>query len=163
MSERIKGYSKLVDVTPTISTAQYAANDQVGGIMTLSAAALVPPTGGGSETTLVKLAVIDKAKQSAALTVFLFQSLPTVASSDNAALDIADAQMSNCVGAVRITAADYDSVNASCVGTLNIAETGLLCRSEDAAGHLYAVAMTTGTPTYDTTTALTFRFGFAQD
>lgn len=140
---------QVQEVVPTVSAAvAYTAEDQVGGIQTLDL--------GIESGKLVSLSVSDKGKQKAALVVFLFDELPTVASVDNGAIDVADAELDGkCIGTVAIAAADYQDVSGGSVAT----KTGinLLMKSLDT--KIYAVAKTTGTPTYVSTSDLRFRYG----
>lgn len=152
-------------VTPTVSNnVAYSANDQVGGIMTLTAAIADLAD---SAAELVSVCVTDQTAQSAALTIFFFDSLPTIASSDNVAFDLLDAQMEKCLGHIKVAATDYQTSASNSEAT--VANCGLIvkCREIDgdrvySSGKIYAVAKTTGTPTYLSTTALTFRFSFRQ-
>lgn len=158
----VQGLTHTVEVTPTVSASSaYTAEDQVGGIMTIEGACQKM----NSNSSLISLIVTDKAKQSAALTVFFFDELPTVASSDNAAIDITDAEMlDKCVGHVTVAASDYQSVSGSSVACLGAAGTKAPSfKSKTSGGKLYAVVKTTGTPTYGATGDLSFKFTFAQD
>lgn len=159
---KVSGYSLEIVVTPTVSTSPaYTAGDQVGGIQTLPGACL-----GRAVSTLLSVSVVDKASQNAALTIFFFNQLPTIASSDNAAFDLTDANMLNCVGAVTIAATDYQSSSSNSVATIKMGSCGLAVMSsvtDSNSGALYAVAKTTGTPTYASTTDLQFRYVFGQD
>jgi hypothetical protein len=141
----------IVSVTPAISNAAiYAANDQLGGIQTIAAAT----TDSKFQTRLVNVTVIDKAKQSQPLTIFFFNANPTVASADNAALDITDAEMAaKYIGHVVVGTGDYAAISASSVAC---ASCTLLLSA--AASSVYAVAMTTGTPTYGSTSDLIFNY-----
>lgn len=143
--------ASIVAVTPTISNGvAYTANDQLGGVQTITSAT----TATKFQTRLVNVSIIDKAKQSAAITIFFFNASPTVASSDNAALDITDAEMaSKYIGHVEIGSGDYASIAASSVACK---ECYLMLAS--ASANVYAVAMTTGTPTYGSTSDLIFNY-----
>jgi hypothetical protein len=143
-----------VSNTPTVSTSPaYTANDQVGGIQTLT----VPNSSLGS-CALVSFNVLDLAGQSAALSLFFFNSLPTVASSDNAALNISDANMALCIGHVVVAAGDYQSTSANSIASVKLS--GPLYMKSATADTLYVVVKTTGTPTYAGTTDLTFTYNF---
>ena len=144
----------VVEVTPTINTDAYTANDQVGGLMTLSGAC----DGPGAGAVLRQVTIVDKAKQKAAMTVLLFDESPTVASSNNAAVDVADAQMAGkCMGSVSVAAGDYADVANSSVATK---ATTFWARPIAGQTTLYALAYTTGTPTYGADGDLVFRFHF---
>lgn len=161
MSEQVFSSSVVIEVTPTVSTSPaYTAEDQVGGIQTLTRACLSKNRG----ATLVSVAVHDAGKQSAALVVFFFDELPTVASVDNGTITITDAEMADkCIGTVTVPAANYTNVAGSSIATLPASSCGLYLKSKDINGALYVVVKTTGTPTYASTTDLTFRYSFVQD
>ncbi len=150
-----------IDVTPTISSgAAYTAGDQVGGIQTLDK----PCFDQNRFARLAQLAIIDSSNQKAALNLFLFNELPTVASVDNGAVDIASSELvSKCVGVLTVAASDYQTCKAAtnAVAFKNFAETFWQSLSVNA--KLYVVPVTTGTPTYGSTTALTFRYVFARE
>lgn len=161
----VKNFSKIVEVTPTISTSAYTAADQIGGIQTLSNAVLSDPEARGG--VLQTIVIVDKAKQKSAIDIFFFKELPTVASSDNAAADITDAEMaSKCIGVISVVAGDYaDLANNS---TASVENVGLVLRSTPnadlaTANSVYAVAVSRGTPTYGSTSDLVFKYGLLQD
>jgi len=146
---------KTIEVTPVVSASSaYQANDQVGGIQTLANATQI-----NRAALLTSISVLDKAKQKKALTLFFFDRLPTVASADNDALSIIDAEMLKCRGHVVIAETDYQDVAASsvaCVKNLQLVlESGSL-------GSLYVVVMTTGAPTYAAVGDLVFTYAFEQ-
>lgn len=123
--------------------------------MTLSGA--VPGPGDGA--ILRQISIVDKAKQKAALTVLLFDDLPVVASSNNAAVDITDAQMADkALAAVSIASGDYVDLAANSLATK---VTTTLLKAVAESSSLYAVVFTTGTPTYGSTSDLVFRFHFS--
>lgn len=103
---------RIIAVTPTLDTNAYANNDHMGTVMELSGGA--PPTG----ALLDSLVVVDKGGQSKGFTVLLFNAEPTVASVDNAALDIVDAQMATkFIGSLTVVTADYKTVSGSSFAT----------------------------------------------
>lgn len=146
---------KTVSVTPTVSTSPaYEASDQVGGIQTLENAMR-----SGGTAILQGVTVVDAGKQNAALTIFFFKSLPTVASVDNGATTITDAELKKSVGHITVAADDYEDVAGGSVASVKNVNLPL---ASGAQGHLYAVVMTTGTPTYASTTDLVFTYSFEQ-
>lgn len=151
--------TRVISVTPTIDTNAYSANDQVGGIQTITGAAGRKDRG----VTLQNVLILDKAAQSAAMTIFFFDELPTVASSNNAALNITDAEMLKCIGHVSITADDYATTSANSIACAKPVSVCVGLRSSNDSGTLYAVVKTTGTPTYGSTTDLVFTYVFEQD
>lgn len=113
--------------------------------------------------TLLSVAIVDKAKQSAAFDILFFNALPTVASVDNGALSITDAEMaSKYIGRVHILATDY--VNTASNSDASVYGIGLLMQgAETNTLKLYAVCQAIGTPTYTSTSDLTIRLGVLQD
>ena len=100
-----------------------------------------------------------QAQQDAALVIYFFDENPTVASSDNAAIDISDAELEDkCIGQMTIAAADYDDLANASVATVPASSNGIVFRSQEAGGEIYAVVKTSGTPTYAATDDLTFKY-----
>lgn len=156
---RLDALSKrlIVSVTPVVSNAvAYSAHDQVGGIQTIASAVR---TGVGT-CVLESLVIIDKGAQSAALNVFFFNASPTLVGADNTAFDLLDANMDGCIGVAVVAAGDYTTTASSSVATVKDIQLQLAPASGTS---LYAVAKTTGTPTYTSTSDLIFKYGFKQD
>lgn len=170
MSNQVGGFSTELTVTPVISAASaYTSGDQVGGIQTiavldtLSNVKDAPCQDQNSCAYLMGLKVIDKSKQAQPLQIFFFNALPTVASVDNGAMSIVDAQASKCIGWVSVLATDYDGPAEWSIADVNISACLKAVKSTVDDGPLYAVVKTTGTPTYGTTSDLIFKYYFSQD
>lgn len=144
----------------TTSASAYSAGDQVGALLTIEK---VP---NAREAKLITLAVLDKASQKATITVHFFSKAPTIASSDNAALDITDAEMtSKYLGSVSIPNTAYIDLAASAVATINNIQMVLLAQDQEIPGKykgnkIYAVVETAGTPTYGAGANLQLIMGF---
>lgn len=139
---------------PTISTSIYADKDHLGTVGSLQ------PTGetrGAPTSVLKSVTIVDDDKQDSDLHLYFFSQTPTLVSSDNAALNIADADMEYCLGKVTIAAADYESLSANSVATK---EVNLPVKPEGDNGTIYCMLMSGGTPTYTSTTALTVKCAF---
>lgn len=150
MSHYITSYS------PTLDTNAYAANDHLGTLGTL-----YPNSGdqrGAAASVLKSVTVIDDAAQGAEIHFYFFNESPTIASSDNAALNIADAEMEKCIGYVTVAAADYEALSASSVATK---EVYLPVRPAKDDGAIYVIAKSGGSPTY-AADSLTVKFAFEQ-
>lgn len=161
--------AKVIVITPTVSTTPaYTAGDQVGGLNRIAEAA----NHDGGTLLLQSLTIIDKGKQKSALTLFLFDDVPTITSVDNGAFDLTDVQAAlSCLGHVLIPSANYQDSSSNSIATvLNI---GLLLRSNAGKNavalpsgatprDLWCVLMTTGTPTYVSTTDLVLKLGIEQ-
>lgn len=149
--------AKVITVTPTIEAAAYGDADRLGSIMTLSDAFAA----GKGTVELSSITVLDKAKQKSAIDVLFFSELPTVASADNAALSITDAEMAKYIGRVAIPAAGYeDTADSSDTTVRNI---GLVMQAAAGSTSLYAIVQCQGTPTYTSTSDLTLKFSLVQD
>jgi len=160
MSTQIRGTSWSVKVTPTISSSPaYSSGDQIGGIQTLTGAMINGGTG-----TLMSVVVLDKAAQKSALNIWFFKNQPTMASTDNAAFDITDANLvlAEPLGFVSIAAADYVDSSSNAVGQASLAD-AIMVQSAASDGTIYAVVESAGTPTYGSTSDLVFTYFFAQD
>jgi len=151
---QVGGDSDTVSATPTITAGAYSAEDIVGGVQTLTDAARVA----GKEVVLESIVITDLAKQNAAFDIFFFDREPTNGTyTDNVALDIDDADMAFCIGYVSLSG--YANSADSSVGALRNIGLGL----SPNASNLYAIAKCTGTPTYASTSDLTFKYFFLRD
>lgn len=166
----VGGYSVEFTATPTVSNGvAYTSGDQVGGIIEIfskdngNRVTTGPCQAQACASTLTSLVILDKSSQNAAFSIFFFNALPTVASVDNGAMTITDAEMAKCIGVVRVAAGDYDTVASSSIATLRAPSASLALMSQTDNGPLWAVVKTTSTPTYTSTTDLVFRFLFSQD
>lgn len=131
-------------LSPTISTTAYTANDVVGGLLEFD----VVESGGGGVVGQIEIA--DDHDVKAAFKLYLFNAAPTTIANDAAfAPTIADLQ--KLIGIVEIAAADYSTINGNAwaqVKDLNIwysAQTGTL----------YGYLVSDATPDYNATTDLT--------
>lgn len=141
-------------VTPTISAASaYASGDNVGGLMTFEHAALVEATQPSRRAYVTSVRVADKSTQAAPLDVFLFESEPAGGGNDNAAFDPDDADL--LIGPVDkpVHVTDWSTNNDNCSGKSG--PLGIAIRPT-ADGKFYARAVARGTPTYGSTSDLTF-------
>lgn len=144
-------------VTPVVGLAIYADGDRLGSTMTVATGAADKES-----STLRTISLVDAAAQKSVINVLFFSQSPTIASADNAALDLTDANMAYYIGHVSIAAADYvDSASnaAACVKDINLF--GLA--SSSANGTIYAVLESGGTPTYAATSDLVFTFTFENE
>lgn len=142
-------------VTPIITGALFAANDIVGGKLTLPNAVRVA-NGSGK---LNNLLLVDTSKQAAALTIFIFKADLVGVYADNAAEAITAADWLKCIGQISILATDYKTwANASVV---DIGEIGMDIFAE-IGRNIFALIVTTGTPTYGAN-ALQLTFGIERN
>jgi len=101
-----------VSVTPTITAGAYTAGDAFGGLLTF--ASVVRSAGGSGE--ILKVTIVDNAKQSAPIDLVLFDRTFTP-TADNAVFDPTDADLANCLGFIGIENTDYAEFSDNCVAT----------------------------------------------
>ena len=140
-----------LSATPTVSAAvAYAAGDSVGGKITLANA--IPISAGRG--TIEAVILTDLAKQDAALDILFFNDDPSGTTfTDNAAFDLADADIGKYAGHVSLVAANYSSLADNSVAVLR--NVGLPFKL--AGTTLYAHIVSRGTPTYAAVGDITLR------
>lgn len=134
---------KTITATPVLDTSAYATGDRMGSVVTLSD--LHP--GFNQQLIIRSINVIDLEKQNAAFDIMLFNALPTVASADNAAIDISDAEVTKLVGVVPVATGDYTTAFAGC-GQATKANVGLVVQTAELDNTLYMLLVSRGSPTY---------------
>jgi hypothetical protein len=134
----------------------YASGDLLGVKLTLTNAIRVS----GGSGLLQSIILHDLSNQKGALDVVIFDSDPSGTTfTNNAAFDVADADIVKIIGVVSIIPSDYIGFADSSVAT----KSGLAIPVAVAAGrNLYACVVSRGTPTY-TANELGIAFGFLQD
>lgn len=149
----VGSWSDLIVVTPAIAAAAFSANDIVGGKLTLPGAVRV--AAGKGKITGLKL--VDTSKQNADLLVFIFGADLAGSYADNDAEAVTAADWLKWIGTIKILSTDYEEMaNASLV------DLGFELDVKAAAGTtLYALIVTTGTPTYGAN-ALQLTFGVGE-
>lgn len=145
----------------TTSAGAYSANDQVGSVITLPSVVRYEKSSGIGTAILTSIVVVDQAAQTSAMDIFFFNASPTVASSDNAALNISDAEMtSKCIGYASVST--FSTTSANSVGAATNLNLPVWTAADSSS--IYAIIKTTGTPTYGSGTGiLTVRFNFLVD
>lgn len=152
----IAGKTFTLTATPTISSGSaYADGDAVGGKLTF-ADAVLPERG----ATIQSITVVDLDSQDATLKLVLFDQDFT-AETDNAAFDPSDADLANCIGWVEIAEADYQAFSDNSVASVN--SIGKAFTLDGVGTSLYGQLITTGTPTYASTSSLTIKLHILQD
>lgn len=150
--------TQAINIIPTITTSAgaYTSGDNVGGLLALTGATRLPNT----TSMLTSVHVRDNANQAAALSILLFSSDPSTGATitDNAAFVYGTTSFTKQIGIINVAALDYTVFNNKASASL----TGLnrICTSVGSS-ILYAVVVTTGTPTYAANaTTLYIDFGF---
>lgn len=128
-----------VQDTPTLDTSAYTAGDRLGSIQGVNAGH------DGKNCVLQSLNVLDKDDQGNEIDIYFFSQQPTVASDDNAAIDVADAQMEYCTARVTVASGDYDDMSGNKFASKQDLKVPLRC---DDNGKFWYVMVTRGTPTH---------------
>jgi hypothetical protein len=154
----VGGNAILVSPTVTVSTSPaYTAGDVVGSKLTLTNAARVS----GGSAILDSITVLEKGSQAAALDILIFNADPSGGTyTDNGAFTANDTDMGKCIARVHVASTDYVAT-----GGYTSASLGGLGKVLVASGsaNLYAVVVTSGTPTYSATSSLAIKFGFKRN
>jgi hypothetical protein len=149
-----------IQITPTISTSAYASGDVIGGSSASIALSNAARVSGGSGL-VQSILVLDKTQAQRAAMDILFFDRSVTAAADNAAVATSDADMAYCLGVVPIgpynTAWPGTPLNS--ISTLINVGLPFVLNGTD----LHIVIVCRGTPTYGTTSDLTFTFTILQD
>lgn len=151
-------HKAVVQVTPTVSTSPaYTAEDAVGGVMTFS----VPGGQFGYQGAVISGFVLDKACQAGGYELFLFSSNPSGSTvTDNAALVIADADISKLIGVIEFPISapnnrfSFASTSAVYVTQGIYIPYAATVTSADS-GAIYGALRAKGTPTFGATSDIT--------
>jgi hypothetical protein len=137
---------ELFSPTVTVDTSIYASGDLIGAKLTLSNFFQF-----NNVATLQGVVLVDQAKQSAALDIIFFGANPSGTTfTDNAALDVADADMSKILGAVNVLSANYYALNDNSIAVVK----DINLKLKGTASTVYACLVSRGTPTYAASTDL---------
>lgn len=125
----------------TVSTSAYADGDNIGGLLTFTDSRILAP----SDKVVHSITLADKSAQNAPMDVVFFRVSPeNTTFTDNAALDINDADLFEIVGTVSIIADDYVQYATNSAAT--VTAIGLPVDSKKTA--VYIALVSRGTPTY---------------
>lgn len=155
---KIGGKSALITPTITTSAAAYSSGDCVGGFLQIKNSV----TSNNGTAILKSILIKDSANQKSPLTILLFNSLPTGATTiDNSAFAYGSSSFPLEIAKINVLSTDYETIDSK--ATADIDTLGKVLQSylgED----LYVIVITTGTPTYGSgSNILSITFGFLQD
>lgn len=156
-----EGKSILEPSSLTVDTAAYGDGDLIGkhtgGYLTFADACRVTGAGG-----VIRSAVIaDAGAQSAAIDLILFSAAPSASTlTDNAALDLDDADIARIAGVVAFAAASYKAFADNSAIAVGAVDQRYHCVGTTA---LYGVLVSRGTPDYVAATDLTLRLFVERD
>lgn len=147
----------VVPVLTNFGAGAYSSGDQLGAVNTITNACA--DTKG--TVRIQSIVVVDIDKQNQPIDIFFFSDSPTLASADNAAFSLLDAQMFlKCRGVVQISAASYSDTATSSIAC--VSELELLVQAVARSRDIYCVAVARGTPTYSTISSLKISIGMIQ-
>ena len=134
---------KIAGATVGATAHTYAAGQLVGGKITLTG--VVNPS--RRDPVLCAVTVQDLTKQNSALNLIFFDANPAATTfTDNAAFDLADADITKVIAIAPVAASDYVSLNDNSVGCArNLA---LPIESAAGDGDMYMCVICAGAPTY---------------
>lgn len=148
---KISQAANIVKIVPVISTSAYVAGYTVGGIQTLTNA--VAPRGSG---IIHSLTILDEANVKAPFDILIFDISPSAATTTDHVAFAPSSNDVNVVARVAVATGDYATVG----GEAFAQKSGLDLVVQALSGfNLYAVAVTSGTPTYTAADDLQFVWG----
>jgi len=146
-----------IAVTPTIDAGAYASGDNIGAAMTVTSTRLTEVVASGRTPYLTGLEVSDKSTQASPMDVEIYLTVPGGGGNNNAAYDPDDADLVLAAQGSPVHVTDWVTNNDNSKGRSG--PLTIPCHPADGI-NLYARAIARGTPTYASTTDLTFIFWF---
>lgn len=138
------GRTKIIRITGAemgATATTYADGDVIGNKIFIENIMLLFP----GEATLMSITVQDLDNQSSALELILWSSDPTTTLTDDAAIDILDADLPKHCGSANVASTDYKAYTDNAVATVrNIG----LPVGTDTENDLWMTLISRGTPTY---------------
>jgi hypothetical protein len=155
-SGNVGGFTTAIKDAAAVTAGAYVAGNAVGAKRTLTNAVRVS----GGTGIIDSVVLLDRANQKAAMELIIFDSDPTNATITDHAAFVFGTDDLKVVARISIGAADYVTLNSKalvCLRGLAIAVKAVGSTS------LFAVLVTTGTPTFAATTDVQLTVGILQD
>ena len=152
----IGGNTFTLAVTQTTNASAYEAGDCVGEVIEIVNAVRVS----GGTGVLQSIQIIDKGNQKAAMELLIFDSDPGAATIADDTAFVYSTDISKQIARIPIAASDYVTLNS--IATASIGGLSRIVKASGSA-NLYAALVTTGTPTYISTSDIIITFGILQD
>lgn len=152
------GKSITIPVSITTTATPYSSGDCVGTIQTIKDAV----TFSNGTAVLKSIQVKDTTNQKAALTILIFDSLPTgMTTTDNSTFAWGSTSIGQEIAKINIDAASYETIDSKAIWDVDTF--GKVLKTNGGLD-LYFVVITTETPTYGAnSTSLSITFGLLQD
>lgn len=142
----------IVQVTLTVDTNAYTANDVVGGLITFN----IANVGAGGVVRWARL--VDDDNEKAEMNLYLFNSLPSTIA-DDAAFAPTVADLKKMVGKISFAASEYETINSNAIniqrGSADGVDIDFYTSGDNIFGYLVAVS----TPAYTAATDLHITLG----
>lgn len=150
---------KITGAELGVDGAAYTSGDTLGDQSPIEITDVFRSDPNGNTAILQSITVQDLSKQSLPIDIIIFDSNPTNTTfTDNAALDIADADLPKVLGVVSVVATDYAAFNDSSVATKN--NIGLTLQGNHTS--IWIACVTRDAPTY-VADEVSLVLGFLQD
>jgi hypothetical protein len=147
--------SKTISVAPTVDTNAYTSGDLVGPKQTLTSAGVA----GVYTGTIQSVVITDLESQNADFDLVIFSSDPSGTTfTDNAAFDIADADLPKVICVIQVTTNVAFADNGVVIANGNNCVFDAIAST----GTIYAAAVIRSAATF-TASGLTFRYSILQD
>jgi hypothetical protein len=152
----VGGLTWCPQAIPTVTAnSAYTSGNIVGGKMTFENAFL------NFSGVISSLTIVDRSQQAAAMNIYFFAQDLVGTYADKTSFSLNASDIENIIGVFQVSSGNYITSGGISIVTLYGLATPVC--SNGRIKSLYAVAVTTGTPTYTTTTALIFMPGVLQD
>lgn len=155
-SRKTGGYTSYNEVTLTLDTSAYAANDVLADTQEIANAVRYD----GGTGIIHSCTLLDKDDNGEAIDVYFLRTNVSMGTK-NSAISITDANADEILGFAEILAADYKDLVASQLAQAT--NLGITARAATDSTSLYVAAvLRSGTPTY-TASGITLKIGILQD
>lgn len=147
-----------VQVQVSVDSAAYLSGDQLGTLFEIPRATKNP----AENSQLLSVMVSVGVNQLSAMDLLLFSSQPTVTSTDNNAINIADAEIAaKLIGVIKFAATDWADLAQNAVGMVSAKEA--IIGSAGGSQSIWGIFVSRGTPTYGASAAFQVIFGFERE
>lgn len=151
------GATKFVSATPTVDTNAYATGELIGGKLTFAGAV----RGNVGTGYVIGVTIKDLSAQASDLDLVLFSSDPTATTfTDQAAFDIADADVSKVLGVINFGSSARFAFADN--GVKHVGSIVIPIRAASSST-IYGALVSRGTPTFAAATDVTVTLAVAQD
>ncbi len=144
----------IKDTSVVTAASAYSAGNAVGAKRTFANALTAVGTG-----VLESITLLDRANQSAAMTVIIFDADPSAATITDKSAFVYSTDDLKVLGQINISASDYTTLNSKAVATIR----GIGLSLKSAGTSIYVALVTSGTPTFAATTDVQLILGILQD